>query len=149
VTLSSGFDGSSSSSVAGAASSAGVGAAVGTAVRGAGAILGAAGADEVRGGGAVVVAGRVVVERVVVVVVGVLDVGDEVGAVVVADVSAGAEVSVDSTGCSWASWERWVRISAPATTSARNPMLITLAATRLGGFGDVGGVSVMSGSYGG
>ncbi len=92
--------------------------------------------------------------------VGVVAVGDadvDVGlGAVVAVVAVGVAVSVGSVGC-WDWCERAVRISAPATTSARKPMLITLAATRLGGLAGAaaGGSSVgvvgtvISGSYGG
>lgn len=136
VTFSSGFEGGEGSVV----SSAGlvIGAAVPAVVAGACVILGGA---EVRTGGTLVVV-RAVVRVVVgaVVVTGALVVADGLGADVVA---VGVAVSVGSAGC-WASCERAVNSSAPATTIARKPTLITLAATRWVGF--VG--SVISGSYG-
>jgi hypothetical protein len=135
TTLSSGFF---ASVVSGAADVGGAGAGVdrgatGAAVRVLGCVDGAlgrgddgvvrggvdVGADDELGGADVVVGGGVVG----VVVVGVADV-------------------VVSVLGNCVSCERWVNTSAPATTRARKPTLITLAATR---FVD----SVMRGSYGG
>ena len=97
VTLRSGLDassssGSSSAGLSGAAEPAVVAGATGAWVIRGGATRGA----DVRTGGALVVVGRGEVEREV---VGVVEAGDELDDLVVVLSAAGAEVSVDSTGC--------------------------------------------------
>jgi hypothetical protein len=127
-----------------------VGAAAPVVVAGARVTRGVSAGAEVRTGGAlVVVVGRAVV------VAGAVDVGvGDVGGADDGVTEAVVVVSVGAAGFS-ASCERAVNHSARATTIARKPMLITVAATRPGGVGEVcdgapsSGVvgSVISGSY--